>query len=262
MKLLPGYDNIDLENARLQKERQAAYETAQRQYEIQLDRARDDVRNSRKNAPTWLINWNAAKSGLKVFIIANLAALGLNTAVWADAQSDKDPANPRYLDQVTYLESLKNAFTGSEINKFGRSAANHTMMNMLLVLLAYLFASRHAHQKRHKQHVYALNIYSALKYYNGKELDAILRTDLGKMALRIIHNMSANDATYFNYLVKDGKFTDASYKFVMTIIRGHLKSHPKDIDAVLDNFNPDCIPTDLLRQYSGYSKHTAKQKIK
>ncbi len=250
MRDLPGVSDIDFQYAKLQEKRQADMEMAQNHYQHRLDLDKVAENDVRRFTPNRLINWNSAKIGIKVFILANIAALGLNTGIWSSSQTEKGKEKSKYLSHVTYKDAMRNAFIGSDIDTYGRRAAAHTMLNMLTIVFAVLLAYNKAQKNRRTQYQYAKHIHDALKYgYTESELPVILQTNLGKFALDIIKKMSEHDPRYFNGLVYGGHFSDATYNLVLAIIEGHLKSNPKDINTLLNHFNDRSIPIKLISKY-------------
>ena len=65
----------------------------------------------------------------------------------------------------------------------------------------------------------------------------------------VIQKMSAEERVYFDMLMKDEiniQNKKAFQAMAVAIMAGHLENHPEDAQSILDVFNEESIPTDLL----------------
>lgn len=80
-----------------------------------------------------------------------------------------------------------------------------------------------------------------------RELPPIAKYECPRMAKIMTRYASKNNPEFFDTLIKNPSSVQDE-KTASAIIRGHIKSHPEDIQTVLDTFNANTIPKKLYRQ--------------
>lgn len=80
-----------------------------------------------------------------------------------------------------------------------------------------------------------------------QRLPSVTSYDCERMAQIMIKHASKHNPEFFYNLIKNPKCV-SDEKTASAIIRGHIKSHPKDIQRVLDTFEIGTIPERLYRQ--------------
>lgn len=79
------------------------------------------------------------------------------------------------------------------------------------------------------------------------KLPSVKNYEFKRMAQIMTKRASKHNPEFFNTLIKNPKSVDDE-KTASAIIRGHIKSHPEDIQRVLDTFEIGTIPNRLYRQ--------------
>lgn len=74
------------------------------------------------------------------------------------------------------------------------------------------------------------------------------------MVLEIIEGLSKNDRAYFDKMMANPNDIKSQEMFI-AVIKGHLKTHPRDLDKLFNAFDPASIPDEIRTAYEKERKN-------
>ncbi|MBP3398105.1 MAG: hypothetical protein J6K82_04195 [Alphaproteobacteria bacterium] len=251
-KLFPGVSEYEI---RIAQERQAQEQIAQTAREVYIsDRKKRNAANEDAESyrrlfyPMFLINADFAKEWFTKALLGNIIVFVLGSAGWGVGRAvatRNDDVKNAYITRIDWESAAKNAYFGTDINKYGRRAAAHTMAQ-IVSFLAVLVVAKFKAARTRKQHLaYARDVHDAMiNSLDGvSTLPPVLRMHLDWISSSIVENISAEDSRYFNKLI-DGRYPDATKEFATAIVTGHLSSHPESIKVLTQIFELESLPAE------------------
>ena len=252
-KLFPGVSESEI---RIAQERQAQEQIAQTAHETYINDSekraaanKDAERERRAFYPMFLINTEFAKEWFTKALLGNIIVFVLGSAGWGVARGAAETRNEyvknAYITRVDWESAAKNAYFGTDINKYGRRAAAHTMAQIVSFLAVLVIAKVKAARTRKQNIAYARDVHDAMiNSLDGvSTLPPVLRMHLDWISSSIVENISAKDSRYFHKLI-DGRYPDATKEFATAIVTGHLASHPESTKLLMEMFELESLPAE------------------
>ena len=251
-KLFPGVSEseVKLTQEKEKQQQQADKARAEYIYERKKRNAEKTKEFKQRSAfyPMFSINADFAKEWFTKALLGNIIVFVLGSAGWGVGRAvatRNDDVKNAYITRVDWESAAKNAYFGTDIDKYGRRALAHTMAQ-IVSFLAVLVVAKFKAVRTRKQHLaYARDVHDAMinSLDGGSALPPVLRMHLDWISSSIVENISAEDRRYFNKLMNGG-YSDATKEFATAIVTGHLKRHPESIKVLTQIFELESLPAE------------------
>ena len=266
-RLFPGITQEQIDN-RERAEKLKAAQKAMAEEAVRKEKQKKKAYNKYSFSPTEKVFGGAVLSAIEAFpklLTLNVATFLIGSVGWLFASQPRNDALFRddyrfgevnilpAWDQRTYKQAFVDAYNPVKDGKFDPHFWWY--VNMALILSVTIYSVIQANNKlkstdnKYKKSIdLMLEIERLAKEHN---LDATTAKKIVTVAPHIVEHMSEDSRIYFD-MIMDGKISASDENFLgiaTSIMVGHLKTHPEDMELVMSTFDKKSIPDKLMAMY-------------
>lgn len=199
-----------------------------------------------------------ARRGFYTFTAVALLSVALGSATWGISKA----AIPE--KTLSYPDAFKNAYNIKNLGD--KDKAFDTTIAMLWLIVAAIAARANVNNNKKRARKLTRNIESDrycradIDVFNSRMLSTLYREQnkdsftvsvndkMDAIARAIIKKFASENPEFFENVLAN-RISRITRDYAITVIEGHLKSHPEDFEKLLDAYVPESLPKSLVRKY-------------